>query len=64
MFFLVDGLEVYESLLQNMEREEFENTKFYKKWQKENPQLTSWNYGLSISWDNNPEKDSSIEYYI
>jgi len=36
----------------------------YKKWQKENPQLTSWNYGLSISWDNNPEKDSSIEYYI
>lgn len=37
-----------------------------------NPQLTSWNYGLSISWDNNPEKDkvndskedSSIEYYI
>ena len=62
--FLVDGLEVYESLLQNMEREEFENTKFYKKWKKENPQLTSWNYGLSISWDNNPEKDSSIEYYI
>lgn len=32
----------------------------------------SWNYGLSIDWDNNPEKDkvndskedSSIEYYI
>ena len=30
----------------------------------------SWNYGLSIDWDNNPKKDndtkkdSSIEYYI
>ena len=54
------------------ERKKFENTDVYKEWKKKNPELTSWNYGLSISWDNNPEKDdvnytkkdSSIEYYI
>lgn len=69
--FIVDGLGLNESSEQNKEREKFENSKWYKKWQQKNPQLTSWNYGLSISWDNNPEKDksndpkdSSIEYYI
>lgn len=70
--FIVYGLELNESSEQNKEREKFENSKWYKKWQQKNPQLTSWNYGLSISWDNNPEKDkvndskkdNSIEYYI
>ena len=59
--FLVDGLELSESLDEQKERKGFENTKEYKKWQKENPKLTSWNYGLSISWDNNPEKDKTGE---
>ena len=70
--FIVDGLELNESSEQNREREKFEKSKLYKKWQQKNPQLTSWNYGISINWDNNPEKDkvneskedSSIEYYI
>ena len=70
--FIVDGLGLNESSEQNREREKFEKSKLYKKWQQKNPQLTSWNYGISINWDNNPEKDkvneskedSSIEYYI
>ena len=59
--FLVDGLELVESPDERKEREKFEKTEKYKKWQKENPKLTSWNYGLSISWDNNPEKDKTGE---
>ena len=59
--FLVDGLELVESPDERKEREEFEKTGKYKKWQKENPQLTSWNYGLSIDRDNNPEKDKTDE---
>lgn len=57
--FLIDGLELVESPYERKEREEFEKTGRYKKWQEENPQLTSWNYGLSISWDNNPDKDKT-----
>lgn len=42
------------------ERKKFENTDVYKEWKdkikKEHPEWTSWNYGLSISQDNNPEK--------
>lgn len=59
--FLVDGLELVESPDERKEREEFEKTGKYKKWQEENPQLTSWNYGLSIDRDNNPEKDKTDE---
>ena len=55
--FLVDGLELVESPDERKEREKFEKTEKYKKWQEENLQLTSWNYGLSIDRDNNPEKD-------
>lgn len=42
------------------ERKKFENTDVYKEWKdkikKEYPEWTSWNYGLSIDWDNDPEK--------
>lgn len=41
------------------ERKKFENTDVYKEWKKKNPELTSWNYGLSISWDNNPYKSNT-----
>lgn len=43
------------------ERKKFENTDVYKEWKKKNPELTSWNYGLSISWDNNPDKAKTGE---
>lgn len=47
------------------ERKKFENTDVYKEWKdkikKEHPEWTSWNYGLSISWDNNPVKARSNE---
>ena len=58
------------------ERNKFIKTKKYKEWKKEMDKKgldwSSWNYGLSIDKDNNPEKtkvndtkkDSSIEYYI
>ena len=57
--FLIDGLELSESPDEQKERKKFENTKECKKWQKENPNLTSWNYGLSINWDNNPYKNNT-----
>ena len=41
------------------ERKKFENTDVYKEWKKKNPELTSWNYGLSISRDNNPYKSNT-----
>ena len=47
------------------ERKNFENIKEYKKWkdriQDGEPKRrvwTSWNYGLSVNWDNNPYKGS------
>ena len=47
------------------ERETFESTKEYKDWEdknrKKHPEWTSWNYGLSISWDNNPDKAKTGE---
>ena len=46
-------------------REYFEKTKEYKEWwdkvKKDHPEWTSWDYGLSISWDNNPGKDKTGE---
>ena len=47
---------LFEDDAESKERDKFEKTKEYKKWKKENPHLTSWNYGLSIEWDNDPEK--------
>ena len=42
------------------ERNEFEKTKEYIKWKTEKEEegfkMGSWNYGLSIDWDNDPEK--------
>ena len=54
---------VQETPKENKEREDFEKTKEYKEWrdkvEKDHPEWTSWNYGLSISWDNNPDKDKA-----
>ena len=54
-----------ETSKENKEREYFEKTKEYKEWwdkvKKDHPEWTSWNYGLSISWDNDPEKDKTDE---
>lgn len=56
---------VQETSKENKEREDFEKTKEYKEWwdkvKKDHPQWTSWNYGLSISWDNNPDKAKTGE---
>ena len=54
--FLLEGFVLFEDDAESKEREKFEKTKEYKKWKKENPHLTSWNYGLLIEWDNDPEK--------
>lgn len=52
---------LYERPEEKRERENFEKSREYREWKKKNPELTSWNYGLSISWDNNPEKDKTGE---
>ena len=57
--FLLEGFVLFEDDAESKEREKFEKTKEYKKWKKENPHLTSWNYGLSIDWDNNPYKNNT-----
>ena len=52
---------------QKKQRNQFENhlgyNISYKKWkqkiEQEHPEWTSWNYGLSINWDNNPDKDKA-----
>ena len=49
----------YERPEEKRERENFEKSREYKEWKKKNPELTSWNYGLSISWDNNPYKSNT-----
>lgn len=63
--FLIDGLELVESPDEREERGEFEKTKEYKEWwdkvKEDHPEWTSWNYGLSISWDNNPDKAKTDE---
>ena len=64
--FLLDGFELSEDNNENEERKEFEKSKKYKYWRervkKEHPEWTSWNYGLSISWDNNLEKARTDEF--
>ena len=63
--FLVDGYELNKISDGQEEREEFKKTKEYKEWwdkvKKDHPQWTSWNYGLSISWDNDPDKAKTGE---
>ena len=49
---------------ENIEREKFAKGKAYDFWYKRNKKdhpewRTSWNYGLSISWDNNPYKSNT-----
>ena len=49
---------------EDIEREKFEKGKAYDFWYKRNKKdhpewRTSWNYGLSISWDNNPNKNNT-----
>lgn len=58
--YLIRGYKgVHETPEEDKERKAFEKTKEYKKWKKENPRLKSWNYGLSINWDNNPYKSNT-----
>lgn len=49
------------------ERNKFEKTGEYKKWKKEMDEKGlnwgSWNYGLNIDWNNDPDAHP-IEYYI
>lgn len=56
---------VQETPKENKEREDFKKTKEYKEWwdkvKEDHPEWTSWNYGLSISWDNNPDKAKTDE---
>lgn len=63
------SIELIESSKEKRERKGFEKSKIYKRWKNkiknEHPEWESWNYGLDIGSDNNPEKaNSSIEYYI
>jgi hypothetical protein len=65
------SIELIESSKEQRERKGFEKSKIYKRWKNkiknEHPEWKSWNYGLDIGSDNNPEKakaDNSIEYYI
>ena len=63
------SIELIESSKEKRERKGFEKSKIYKRWKNkiknENPEWESWNYGLDIGSDNNPEKaNNSIEYYI
>ena len=54
---------VHETPEEDKERKAFEKTKEFKEWrdkvEKEHPEWNSWNYGLSISWDNKPDKDKA-----
>lgn len=54
---------VQETPKENKEREDFEKTKEYKEWRdkvkKDHPDWSSWNYGLSINWDNRPYKNNT-----
>lgn len=62
--YLIRGYKgVHETPEEDKERKAFEKTKEFKEWRdkvkKEHPEWTSWNYGLSISWDNKPDKDKA-----
>lgn len=62
--YLIRGYKgVHETPEEDKERKAFEKTKEFKEWRdkvkKDHPEWTSWNYGLSINWDNNPDKDKA-----
>lgn len=62
--YLIRGYKgVHETPEEDKERKAFEKTKEFKEWrdkvEKEHPEWNSWNYGLSISWDNKPDKDKA-----
>ena len=64
-----ESIELIESSKEKRERKRFKKSKIYKRWENkiknEHPEWRSWNYGLDIGSDNNPEKaNNSIEYYI
>ena len=57
-------IELDENDEEKKERRKFKNGKAYNFWYKRNKKdhpewRTSWNYGLSISWDNNPYKSNT-----
>ncbi|WP_311157640.1 hypothetical protein [Rothia dentocariosa] len=74
IYLIKNNIELEETGEEEKERNAFRETGEYKKWKKDMDEKGfnwgSWNYGLSIDWDNNPKKDndtkkdSSIEYYI
>lgn len=61
--FLLEDFELIEDGDESAERKKFEKSKEYEDWKdrvkKEYPEWTSWNYGLSIIWDNNPYKNNT-----
>ena len=61
----IPGYTLHEDANLYYERKDFEDTKEFNKWkyrvQEDNSRCklwTSWNYGLSVNWDNNPYKGS------
>ena len=69
--FVLGNLDLKETLNEKKQREKFENRKkifsFYKLWKDnikdKHPDWGSWNYGLNIDWNNDPDV-YPIEYYI
>ena len=69
--FVLGNVDLKETLNEKKQREKFENRKkifsFYKLWKDDikdkHPDWGSWNYGLNIDWNNDPDV-YPIEYYI
>ena len=65
IYLIKKDVELEEMGEEEKERNAFEETGEYKKWKKEMDEKGlswgSWNYGLSIDWDNNPKKDKVNE---
>lgn len=69
--FVLDGIELKETHGEKRQRKKFKNRKklfpYYKWWENnikdKHPDWGSWNYGLNIDWNNDPDV-SLIEYYI
>lgn len=69
--FVLGNVNLKETLNEKKQREKFENRKkifsFYKLWKDnikdKHPDWGSWNYGLNIDWNNDPDV-YPIEYYI
>lgn len=69
--FVLDGIELKETHGEKRQRKKFKNRKMlssdYKFWEynikDKHPDWGSWNYGLNIDWNNDPDAHP-IEYYI